>query len=130
MLQDQVLYAHEVTFGSVALLYDIAMRLDIVSIIDEVVPKRNQGASVGMYILTAAINRTVSPTSTNDLKEWYEKTSLPYMTGLKPALFAPQNFWNNTDITVEQLRAAEDRIFQKSIKRRKYVVLIRKKRIK
>lgn len=42
-LQDQVLYAHEVTFGSVALLYDIAMRLDIVSIIDEVVPKRNQG---------------------------------------------------------------------------------------
>ena len=25
------------------------------------------------------------------------------MTGLKPALFTPQNFWNNTGITVEQL---------------------------
>ena len=67
-LQDQVLYAHEATFGSVALLYDIAMRFDIVSIIDEVVPKRNQGASVGMYILTAAINRAVSPASTNQGK--------------------------------------------------------------
>ena len=115
-LQDQVLYAHEVTFGSVALLYDIAMRLDIVSIIDEVVPKRNQGASVGMYILTAAINRAVSPASTNGLKEWYEKTALPHMTGLKSTLFTPQNFWNNTDITVEQLRTIEDRIFQKSIR--------------
>lgn len=94
----------------------MAMRLDILNIIDEVAPKRGQGASVGMYILTAAINRAVSPTSTNGLKAWYEKTSLPYMTGLKPALFTPQNFWNNTGITVEQLRTIEDRIFQKSIR--------------
>lgn len=115
-LQDQVLYANEVTFGSVALLYDMAMRLDIVRIIDEVVPKRNQGASVGMYILIAAINRAVSPTSKNGLKEWYENTSLPYITGLKPTLFTPQNFWNNTDITVEQLRVIEDRIFQESMR--------------
>ena len=38
------------------------------------------------------------------------------MTGLKSTLFTPQNFWNNTDITVEQLRTIEDRIFQKSIR--------------
>lgn len=115
-LQDQVLYAREVTFGLVVLLYDIAMHLDIVSIIDDVVPKQNQGASVGVYILTATINRAVSAMSTNGLKEWYEKTSLPYMTGLKPALFTSQNFWNNTDITAEQLRAIEDGILQKSIR--------------
>ena len=31
-------------------------------------------------------------------------------------LFTPQNFWNNTDITVEQLRVIEDRIFQRSVR--------------
>lgn len=114
-LQDQVLYAHEVQFGSVALIYDIAMRLGMVDIIDEVVPKRKQGASVGMYILTAAINRAVAPTSKRGLKDWYEHTSLPYMTGLKPSLFTAQNFWNNTDITIEQIRQMEDKILDRAL---------------
>lgn len=112
-IQDQVLYAHEVQFGSVALLYDVASRLGVVELIDSVVPKRKQGASVGMYILTAAINRAVAPTSKSGLKDWYEKTALPYITGLKPSLFTAQNFWNNTDISVEQLRDIEDLILKK-----------------
>ena len=100
-IQEQVLFAKENSFGSVALLYDIASRLGIVDIIDSVVPKRKQGASVGMYILTAAINRAVAPRSKSGLKEWYESTALPYMTGLKPSLFSAQNFWNNTNISEE-----------------------------
>lgn len=114
-LQEQVLYAHEVQFGSVALIYDIAMQLGVVDIIDSVVPKRKQGASVGMYILTAAINRAVAPTSKSGLKDWYEQTSLPYITGLKPNLFTAQNFWNNTDITIDQLRVIEDKLLKKTI---------------
>ncbi len=112
-IQEQVLYAHEVQFGSVALLYEMASKLGVVDIIDSVASKRNQGASVGMYILTAAINRAVSPTSKSGLREWYEKTCLPYITGLKPSLFTAQNFWNNTDITVEQLRVIEDKLLEK-----------------
>lgn len=112
-LQDQVLYAHEAQFGSVALLYDTAEKLGVVEIIDSVVPKRKQGASVGMYILTAAMNRAVSPTSKSGLQEWYEQTCLPSITGLKASLFTPQNFWNNTDITIEQLRIIEDRLLEK-----------------
>ena len=112
-LQEQVLYAHEVQFGSVALLYDIANRLGVVDIVDSVAPKRNQGASVGMYILTAAINRAVSPTSKSGLKEWYENTSLPYITGVKSSLFTAQNFWNNTNITADQLRSIEDKLLEK-----------------
>lgn len=112
-LQDQVLYAHEVQFGAVALLYDMASRLGVADIIDSIVPKRKQGATVGMYLLTAAINRAVDPTSKSGLKEWYESTSLPYITGLKPSLFTAQNFWNNTDISVEQLRKIEDCLLEK-----------------
>ncbi len=114
-LQEQVLYAHEVQFGSVVLIYDIAMKLGVVDIIDSVAPKRKQGASVGMYILTAAINRAVAPTSKSGLKDWYEQTSLPYITGLKPNLFTAQNFWNNTDITIDQLRVIEDKLLKKTI---------------
>lgn len=112
-IQEQVLYAHEVQFGSVALLYDIANRLGVVDAVDSVVPKRKQGASVGMYILTAAINRAVAPTSKSGLKEWYEGTSLPYITGLKSSLFTAQNFWNNTDISADQLRQIEDILLEK-----------------
>lgn len=114
-LQDQVLYAREISFGSVALLYDIASRLGVVDIIDSVAPKRKQGVSVGMYILTAAINRAVAPSSKSGLKDWYETTALPYITGLKPPLFTAQNFWNNTDLSEGQLQLIEDRILQKSI---------------
>lgn len=112
-IQNQVLYAHEVQFGSVALLYDIATRLGVVDMVDAVVPKRKQGASVGMYILTAAINRAVAPTSKRGLKEWFEGTSLPYITGLKSSLFTAQNFWNNTDISADQLRKIEDNLLEK-----------------
>ena len=112
-LQDQVLYAHESRFGSVALLYDFANRLGVIDIIDAVIPKRKQGASVGMYILTAAINRAVAPASKSGLKEWYESTSLPYITGLKSSLFTVQNFWNNTNITSDQLRQIEDKLLER-----------------
>src|SRR5437667_8377189 len=43
--------------GGVAALLSIAKRLDIVGLIDEVIPKRGQGPSVGHYILLAALNR-------------------------------------------------------------------------
>lgn len=114
-LQDQVLYAREISFGSVALLYDIASRFGVVDIIDSVAPKRKQGVSVGMYILTVAINRAVAPSSKSGLKDWYETTALPYITGLKPSLFTAQDFWNNIDISERQLQLIEDRILQKSI---------------
>lgn len=114
-LQDQVLYAHEIEFGAVALLYDIAKRLGITDIIDSVAPKRKQGVSIGMYILTAAINRAVDPVSKSGLKEWYESTALPVITGHRPALFTPQNFWNNTKISKTQLTEIEDAIAKKVI---------------
>ena len=114
-LQEKVLYANEVSFGAVALLYDFAMKLGIVDLIDEIIPKRKQGVSVGMYILIAAINRAASPTSKRGLQDWYRTTALPFITGCRDTSFTPQNFWNNTDVTVEQLRTIEDRILQRMV---------------
>ena len=64
---DKVLYSNVADFGDVTLLYDITARLSIVDIINNVIGKRKQGVSPGEYILTAAINRAVVPTSKNGL---------------------------------------------------------------
>lgn len=114
-LQDQVLYAHEIDFGSVALMYDLVKRLGITEIIDTVVPKRKQGASIGTYIIVAALNRIVSPMSKSGLKDWYEKTCLPLITGLRPSIFSVQNFWNNVHISTDKLYEIENLITRKVI---------------
>jgi transposase len=108
-LQEKALYHIEKTFGAESLIYDIASRQGIVQIIDDIVPKRKQGASVGMYCLTEAINRAVAPTSTTGIQKWYSGTFLPIMTGIRTKLFTPQNFWNNTQcLTEEKLNEIED----------------------
>lgn len=111
-LQERVLYSDVAAFGDVALIYDLASRLGIVQIIDDVVPKRNQGASVGQYILTEAINRAVAPSSTRRMEDWYQNTCLPYMTGIPANAFTPQNFWNNTHISAKEIDFIEDAILK------------------
>lgn len=114
-LQERVLYSDVADFGDVALLYDLASRLHICEIIDHVLPKRKQGVSVGSYLLAAAINRAVSPSSTNGLKEWFSGTCLPMLTGLSPNSFTPQNFWNNTGISKSNIETMENAILEKMI---------------
>jgi transposase len=111
-LQERALYSDAAEFGAVALVYDIASRLGIVDIIDGILPKRKQGASVGVYILTAAINRATSPSSKSGLAEWYSGTCLPMLTGLKPTVFTPQNFWNNTCISATELDRIEEAVLE------------------
>lgn len=114
-LQDRVLYSDESDFAAPALLFDIASRISIIGMIDELIPKRKQGASTGMYILTAAINRAVAPSPTNGLEKWYSSTCLPLLTGIKPSAFTPQNFWNNTCISAEEINACENAILKRII---------------
>jgi len=114
-LQERVLYSDEADFGAVALIYDIAKRLGITDIIDSILPKRKQGASVGAYILTAAINRATNPKSKYGLAEWYSGTCLPMITSLKPSAFSPQNFWNNTCISAEDIDRVEEAVLEKIV---------------
>jgi len=109
------LYSDVAEFGAVSLIYDIANRLGITEIIDGIFPKRKQGASVGLYILTASINRATVPSSKSGLSEWYANTCLPFVTGHKPAVFTPQNFWNNTCISAENVDRIEEAILKKII---------------
>ncbi len=63
-------------FGLPIALMKIAERLNLVKIIDKEINKRNQGLSVGEYILISSINRAVKPTSKAKMKKWFDSTYL------------------------------------------------------
>jgi transposase len=95
-------------FGAVAALWDLAQRLDLVSLIDRHVPKRNQGATVGQYLTLAAVNRCVATTSKARLGEWYQGTVLARLCPLHKKLLAGQRFWDAMDhVTPEAIRCVE-----------------------
>jgi transposase len=99
--QTQALRARITQFGGVAALYDLARQLQLVELIDEHVPKRRQGPSVGQYILVAAINRCLAPTSKLRMPEWLAATPLPRWLGLPPKQFSSPRFWDNLDLLGE-----------------------------
>lgn len=102
------LRADVLEFGAVAALWDLAQRLDLVSLIDQHVPKRNQGATVGQYLTLAAVNRCVATTSKARLGEWYEGTVLSRLCPLGKKLLAGQRFWDAMDhVTPESIRHVE-----------------------
>jgi transposase len=90
-------------FGALVAAFDIAKQLDIVATIDRHVPKRgDQGPSVGEYLLIACLNRCVSPCSKAKMGEWYDKTVLPRVLGIKSSQLTSQRFWDNMDRVEEE----------------------------
>lgn len=63
-------------FGLPVLLLEIAIKLNLVEIIDKEVGKRNQGLSVGEYVLISTINRVVKPLSKAKMRKWFDTTHL------------------------------------------------------
>lgn len=59
-----------------AILLGIAKKLELVNIINNNTNKRNQGISVGEYMLIAILNRCIKPTSKNQLQTWFDNSYL------------------------------------------------------
>lgn len=105
-------YSTVLDFGAVCALYDVAERLGIRTIIDNLSGKRHQGLSVGDYILLAAINRAVSPVSKNEFFGWFDKTVLHnFFPDANKKSLSSQAFWDNMTLLDEKkLSAMEDAI--------------------
>lgn len=87
------------SFGAEAAQLQIAEEIGIVSIIDKIVPKREQGLSVGEYILIAAINRGCCPKSKRCMNEWFFKSMLSYyFPRVKASDITSQRFWDHMDM--------------------------------
>jgi len=117
-LPPQPLETQIASCGDIAALWDIAQRLDLVPLLDSLFPKRHQGISCGHYLLLAALNRAIAPTSKVHLADWYRRTILTRLLPVDPALLSSQNFWNHMDlITADQILEFERQMTQRLIDR-------------
>lgn len=115
----QPLETEVAAFGDVAALFDIAQQLELVPLLDSILPpKRHQGLSIGQYLLLAAINRAVAPTSKLQFADWYRQTVLTRLLPTDPAWLSSQNFWNHMDlVTAEHIVEFETQMAQRLIER-------------
>ncbi len=115
----QPLETEVAAFGDVAALLEVAQRLDLVQLLDSILPpKRHQGISLGQYLLLAAINRAVSPTSKVGFADWYRQTVLTRLLPADPAALSSQGFWNHMDlVTADHVLECEKQITQRLIQR-------------
>ena len=80
---DFVIFERALHFGDVAVFYKIANMLDIPNIIWKNTTKGG-GPHIGKIVTTMAIAQALAPTSKNDIRNWYEETALPYISGIEP----------------------------------------------
>ena len=106
------------SWGDVAALYDVATQLDLVPLIDAHIPKRDQGLSVGQYLLIATLNRAISPTSKAQMAAWYRQTILTRLIPATADQLTSQAFWNHMDyVTEADIQTIEDELSQRLIQR-------------
>lgn len=89
-------------FGLLAAAWKLARDLGLVELIDQHVPKRHQGPSVGQYLILATLNRLIQPASKARLAGWYHQTALRRWLPLPRAALRSQRFWDHMDAVDEQ----------------------------
>ena len=87
--------------GGVATLLRITQQLGLLELINEIVPKREQGPSLGHYMILAAINRALAPCSKVCIADWYEQTVLRRLWRFPKTVFSSQRFWDHMDMVSE-----------------------------
>jgi transposase len=83
-------------FGAVAAAWGLLGDLGVAGIIDEVAGARRSdaGASVGTYLVLAALNRLADPCSKRGFAGWWAKTAGPRFTGIGAAVLDHRRFWD------------------------------------
>ena len=98
-------------FAAVAAIYDLAGRWDMAGIIDKAANKRQQGLSIGNYMLIAAINRCVCPKSKRQIGEWFFDTPLRRWLPVDKKALSSQRFWDNMALLdAATIRKAEEEL--------------------
>jgi transposase len=101
------------SFGDVAAVWGMLGRLDLVSIVDEVVRARRSdaGASVGTYLALATLNRVVAPCSKLGFVDWWATTAADRFTRIATRVLDHRRFWDAmAAVTVDELAEIERRL--------------------
>ena len=83
-------------FGAVAAAWGLLEDLGVAGIIDEVAGARRSdaGASVGTYLVLAALNRLADPCSKRGFSGWWAKTAAPRFTKIPVSVCDYRRFWD------------------------------------
>ena len=103
-------------FGSLWAALMMDKDIDLVSIIDSVIPRdlREKGPSVGEYFLYAVINRMVEATSKNALPDWFKHTAIQHIRPVDIDALSSQRFWEKWDrVSQDDLDTIAQRFFEK-----------------
>ncbi|MGC9337976.1 MAG: IS1634 family transposase [Candidatus Cloacimonadia bacterium] len=97
--------------GAVAALLRITQRLGVLEVVNKIVPKREQGPTVGEYMLLAALNRALAPCSKLAIGDWYEQTILKRLWRYPKTVFSSQRFWDHMDrMREEDIKRIEEEL--------------------
>ena len=103
-------------YGASQALLGVARRLQLVELIDRVAPKRDQGLSVGAYMLLAVLNRILAPGSKAKLGDWFRRTALYHDFPVRDADLRSQRFWDHMAyLTAERIQAVEQALTQRMV---------------
>jgi transposase len=103
-------------FGALCLANLLAAEIDLVAIVDSVVPRRRKekGPSVGEYFFYAVLNRMVTPRSKRALPEWYKSTAIQHIRPVDIDELNSQRYWEKWErVTHEQIEQISTLFFSK-----------------
>jgi transposase len=95
-------------FGAVAAAWGLLEDLGVAAIIDEAAGARraDAGASVGTYLVLAALNRLADPCSKRGLADWWARTAAARFTKIPASVLDHRRFWDAMHAV--RLEALED----------------------
>jgi hypothetical protein len=102
-------------FGVPSALWVQAEELDLIGLIDRVIPQNsNREISVGTFLTVGAINRAIHPKSKDGIGPWMSKTVLPRLIGQKASAFDSQSFWDAMGLVKEEhILRIEERVWER-----------------
>ena len=105
-------------FGDVAAAWGMLEELGAAAVIDQACGARraDAGASVGTYLVLAALNRLVAPRSKLGFADWWKTTAADRFTKIPARVLDHRRFWDAMHaVTVDQLQEASEQIAAKII---------------
>ena len=103
-------------FGALWLANLLAGQIDLVGIVDSVVPRmrKEKGPSVGEYFLYAVLNRMVAPRSKRALPQWYKGSAIQHIRPVDVDELDSQRYWEKWErLTPAQIEQVSNLFFSK-----------------
>jgi transposase len=103
-------------FGLAAALYQQALDLGVIPLINSYATATSAYLDVGQYLVLAAINRVCEPRSKNGIAAWYNKSMLPGLFTIPVSRATGQRFWDSMDrLPVEAIPRIEEGLWANTL---------------